>query len=32
MFVCPACNGTDVMIVTGNELQVTELELLDEGG
>jgi hydrogenase nickel incorporation protein HypA/HybF len=32
MFVCPACNGTDVMIMTGHELQVTELELLDEGG
>ena len=26
---CPSCGGTDVALVSGTELQVTEVELLD---
>jgi hydrogenase nickel incorporation protein HypA/HybF len=29
-FLCPACGGTDLLILSGKELQVTEIELLDE--
>ena len=30
-FLCPYCSGTKLTIVTGRELQVTEIELFDEG-
>jgi hydrogenase nickel incorporation protein HypA/HybF len=31
VFRCPTCSGGQVAIVTGRELQVTEIELFDEG-
>lgn len=30
MFICPACDSTDLAIISGRELQVTEIEVLDE--
>jgi hydrogenase nickel incorporation protein HypA/HybF len=30
VFVCPACKSTDLEIITGRELQVVEIELIDE--
>ncbi len=29
-FYCPFCNSTDVQMVSGNELQVVEIEVSDE--
>jgi hydrogenase nickel incorporation protein HypA/HybF len=29
-FLCPACGGTDLAVLSGKELQVTEIELHDE--
>jgi hydrogenase nickel incorporation protein HypA/HybF len=29
-FQCPACNSPDISVISGTELQVTEIETLDE--
>jgi hydrogenase nickel incorporation protein HypA/HybF len=30
VFLCPACGGSDLLVTSGRELQVTEIELADE--
>jgi hydrogenase nickel incorporation protein HypA/HybF len=30
LFVCPACGGTEVRMISGMELQVVEIELADD--
>jgi hydrogenase nickel incorporation protein HypA/HybF len=30
VFVCPSCKTTDLELITGRELQVVEIELMDE--
>jgi hydrogenase nickel incorporation protein HypA/HybF len=31
-FICPACKGTDLNLISGKELEVVEIELEDESG
>jgi hydrogenase nickel incorporation protein HypA/HybF len=32
VFVCPACKGTDIELISGKELEVVDIELEDESG
>ena len=31
LFACPACDGLDLKVVSGNEMQVSEIEIDDDG-
>jgi len=30
MFICPTCGASDVKLISGNELDVVELDLLED--